>query len=203
MNRLMRKHIDTYEDFSKVTERSLHHTLAESKLSLSDSDISELMKAYDSLSTFPDVEPALKAISSKDSISPYVFSNGTQIMVSNSVKKSPDLGPHSSVFKDLIVIEEVKRYKPAPEVYEMLARKTGKEGAHHEMWLVSGNPFDIVGARYFGMKAAWVDRAGNGWTDGMIEGKEGRPTVIVKSLEEVADLVSKHAQNLADVDKAV
>jgi len=183
-----------YEDFSKVTRRSLTHTLAEHKLSLDDSAIKSLMAAYDSLSTFPDVSPALKSLASTSNITAVVFSNGTHAMISNSVNKSPDLEPHAKTFTQLVDVEEVKRYKPAPEVYEHLAGKVGKEGKHEEMWLVSGNPFDVVGARCFGMQAAWVDRAGNGWVDGLVEGDKGRPTVIVKSLEEVVEAVKKHAQ---------
>jgi len=152
------------------------------------------MSAYDSLSTFPDVSPALNTLSSASNITCVVFSNGTTSMVSNSVHKSPDLSPHASVFKDLIVVEEVKKFKPAPAVYEHLARKMGKEGKMGEMWLISGNPFDVVGARAVGMQAIWVDRAGGGWVDGLVEGEVGRPTAIVKSLEEVDGIVQKHTR---------
>ena len=60
-----------------------------------------------------------------------------------------------------------------------------------QIWLVSGNPFDIVGARALGMKAAWVDRAGLGWTDRLVDG-DGGPTVVVKGLGEVVEAVKKH-----------
>lgn len=149
------------------------------------------MQAYDSLSIFPDVGPALSTIAKQSHLHPVVFSNGTHKMVSASVNKSPDLAPHASVFKDIVVVEEVKRFKPDPDVYFHLARKVGKDPKTDmgEMWLISGNPFDIVGARAVGMKACWVDRAGNGWQDGMVEGEKGRPTAIVKSLEEVIKVV--------------
>lgn len=155
------------------------------------------MKAYDSLSTFPDVAGALKSIAEVPNITAVVFSNGTNEMVTNSVKSSPDLGPHSAVFKDIITVEEVKKFKPSPELYYHLAGKVGKEktkAAMSKMWLVSGNPFDVVGARSVGMQAAWVDRAGNGWTDQLVEGEFGRPTVIVKGLHEVVEAVKKHGQ---------
>lgn len=152
------------------------------------------MKAYDSLSIFPDVAPALEAISKQDSLYPVVFSNGTFTMVSNSVNKSPDLSKHASVFKDIVVVEEPKRFKPAPETYAHLAKQVGLNPDSKEdmasMWLISGNPFDVTGARAVGMQACWVDRAGNGWQDAMIEGELGRPTAIVQSLEEVPNVVS-------------
>ena len=153
------------------------------------------MKAYDSLSTFPDVAPALQALAKEPGVTAVVFSNGTQTMVTNSVKSSPDLGPHASVFKDIVTVEEVKRFKPAPAVYYHLADKMGKsktKEAMGEMWLVSGNPFDVVGARSVGMQAAWVDRAGNGWVDQLIQEPTGKPTVIVKDLEQVVDAVKQH-----------
>lgn len=146
------------------------------------------MEAYDSLSTFPDVNPALKRLADTANIECVVFSNGTRTMVSNSVTKSTDL--NSSVFKDLVTVDAVKVFKPAPEVYKFLAEKVGLAGKEDSLWLVSGNPFDVVGARAIGMQAAWVDRAGNGWQDRLGAG----PTVIVRSLEEVADAVRKHAK---------
>lgn len=53
------------------------------------------------------------------------------------------------------------------------------------MWLVSGNPFDVVGARSVGMQAAWVDRGGKGWVDGLggLMGGEGGPTIVVDGVE--------------------
>ncbi len=189
---------DQYEPFSSINRNSLQHALADSKLSLDDSSVESLMKAYDSLSTFPDVAPALKHLSQKEGITPVVFSNGTNSMVTNSVKSSPGLGPHASVFKDIITVEDIKRFKPAPELYYHLAEKMGKpktkEGMR-SMWLVSGNPFDVVGARAMGMQAAWVDRAGNGWTDQLVQGDLGRPTIIVGGLGEVVDGVLKYTES--------
>ncbi|KIW54476.1 haloacid dehalogenase, type II [Exophiala xenobiotica] len=178
-----------YEDFSAVTRKALLHALAEHNVSLNDQDLNKLMQAYDSLSTFPDVNAALKRLEKNSSIDCVVFSNGTDKMVSNSVNGSEDLS--SSVFKDMVTVESVQRYKPAPEVYHHLAEKVGKVGEMDTMWLVSGNPFDVTGARTVGMQAAWVDRAGNGWQDKLGLG----PTVVVTSLEEAADAVEKHAGN--------
>ena len=154
------------------------------------------MHAYDSLSTFPDVGPALEQIGKTDGIRAVVFSNGTHSMISNSVNKSPDLSPHAKVFEHLVVVEPVKKFKPHPDVYYHLAKTVGKGTSREEMgrlWLVSGNPFDVCGARAVGMQAAWVDRAGNGWQDQLIEGEQGRPTAVVSGLEEVVEAVRKHA----------
>lgn len=121
-------------------------------------------------------------------------SNGTDSMVENSVKSSPDLGPHASVFKDIVTVEEVQCFKPHPDVYYHLAKKVGKsKDSMGEMWLVSGNPFDIVGARAVGMQACWVNRSGSGWSDQLVRGSIGEPTAIVSKLGEVIDAVRQHS----------
>jgi len=79
------------------------------------------MESYDSLSTFSDVAPTLKKLSSNPDIECVVFSNGTQRMVSNSVNNSRELSPYASVFSNLIVVDSVGSFKPAPEVYRYLA----------------------------------------------------------------------------------
>jgi 2-haloacid dehalogenase len=143
------------------------------------------MQAYDSLSTFPDVEPTLKKLASIGNIECVVFSNGTNSMVSNSVHKSKDLSPHSSLFKQIITVDDVHKSKPASEVYGHLAQFFDKVGHESDMWLISGNPFDMVDAISIGMQSAWVDRSGNGWQDK----QGGHPTAMVQSLEELEEAI--------------
>lgn len=173
-----------YEDFSAITRNSLLHTLADHHTSLSEDDMAEVMHAYDNLSTFADVKPALARIASDPNVQAVVFSNGTKTMVSNSVLRSEDLSPHASTFQDVITVDEVRQYKPARACYQHLARKTGKNpAAMNNLWLVSGNPFDIVGARSTGMQAIWIDRDGGGWKDAA--SPDLQPTATVHSLEQV------------------
>jgi 2-haloacid dehalogenase len=192
---------DLYKPFSDITRASLNHALAESSETLSKTDTDSLMQAYDSLGTFPDVESALTAIADDPSIDAYVFSNGTDRMVSTSVKQSPSLSPHAKIFKDLITIEEICVFKPDPRVYQHLAKKVGKTTNQEDMssvWLVSGNPFDVVGARAAGYQAAWVDRAGHhgkgGWNDRLGEllaNPPLEPTVIVKGVDEAVSAIKR------------
>ncbi|KAI9743222.1 MAG: hypothetical protein M1818_003068 [Claussenomyces sp. TS43310] len=187
--------MNLYKPFNDITLTSLQHALAESKESLSEHDIKQLMRAYDSLAIFPDVKPALQALADNDAIDAYVFSNGTDAMVGSSVRTSPDLSPHASVFKDLITVEPVRAFKPDPRVYRHLVEQVGKSSARKEdvasVWLVSGNSWDVVGARAVGLHAAWVDRAGNGWSERLGVLASGGPTVIVKGVEEVVGAIEK------------
>ena len=153
---------------------------------MDDSNIDSLMEAYNGLSTFADVNPALNRIALNRNIHAVIFSNGTQNMVSTSILRSPDLAPHSSVFRDLITVDEIQRYKPTRTSYQHLAEKVGKKASQmNEIWLVSGNPFDIIGARSMGMHAIWIDRARKGWQDAAAP--ELHPTAIIHSLERLVD----------------
>ena len=176
----------------------MSHATAESGVSLNEDQTEEMMKAYDSLSTFPDVQPMLNKLKSADGMRKVIFSNGTHDMVSSSVKNSPDLSPHAEAFEAIVSVNDTQKFKPAPETYHHLAEQVGKDPKDaqqmSEIWLVSGNPFDVVGGRAVGMKAIWVDRAGNGWQDAMKPVQSNGPTEIVKSLDQVVDVVLRQSK---------
>lgn len=181
-----------YDPFSNVTRNALIHALAENEAKLEQDDIQKVMESYDSLSTFPDVLPALTTLASKPNIKPVIFSNGTKSMATNSLYQSDDLSAHAVVFHDLVTVDEVQRFKPAPEVYFHLAERVGKSREEmSDIWLVTGNPFDVVGARSVGMQAAWVDRAGLGWIDSVVP--EMKPTVVMRGLGDLVSAIEEHS----------
>lgn len=182
----LNKSTEQYEDFESVTRKSLLHTLAEHQVDIQEEVVNSVMEAYDNLSTFPDVVPALQSLQDTPDIECVVFSNGSQKMINNSVHSSNDLKPVSSAFSQLISVDHMRSFKPRPEVYRYLAECVDMAGQESRLWLVSSNPFDVVGARAVGMNAAWVDRTGNGWQDKL--GLE--PTKIVRGLGGLTELLS-------------
>ena len=116
-------------------------------------------------------------------------------MVRNSVVHSPSLSPYASTFKSLVTVQEIEVFKPSLKAYVHLAKSVGKTTEAHDLqkiWLVSGNPFDIIGAKAAGLKAAWVDRGGKGWCDrlgsllgqGTEDGQGLEPTIVVGGVED-------------------
>lgn len=147
--------------------------------------VDEVMQAYDHLTPFKDVVPALQEIGSLEDVQCVVFSNGTKKMITNSLNGSSELASCSSVLSQLISVDHIRSFKPAPEVYKWMIRCVGMTGQDSDVWLVSSNPFDIVGARAAGLKAVWVDRSGKGWQDQL--GHE--PSEIIHSLADLVDLL--------------
>ncbi|KAJ5406818.1 hypothetical protein N7465_008102 [Penicillium sp. CMV-2018d] len=103
-----------------ITRDSLLQALADNNEQLSDDNIEHLMQAYDSFSTFADVNPALAHLAADPTIQAVIFSNRTTTTVSDSVLRFKDLSPHASVFQDIVTVDEVQQYKPSKASYEHL-----------------------------------------------------------------------------------
>ncbi|KAI0880846.1 haloacid dehalogenase [Annulohypoxylon maeteangense] len=177
-----------YKTFGEITRNALHHAVAEHGLTLAPENTDALMRSYDALHVFPEIPSALKLLEENgDSVEAYVFSNGTGEMVGNSIKTSPDLGPHSGRFKSLITVDDIKCFKPDRRSYNHLLEHVGKQEDKGDVWLVSANPFDIVGARAAGLKASFIDRSGKGWIDRLDEKRA--PSVIASGVDEAIKLI--------------
>ncbi len=82
--------------------------------------------------------------------------------------------------EDVVSVDDLKTFKPDPEVYKYLARRFGRPV--EKVWLVSSNPFDVIGAKPAGMKAAWVQRR----ADSVFDPWDIEPDLRVKDLEQLA-----------------
>lgn len=62
-----------------------------------------------------------------------------------------------------IGVEEVGRWKPAPEPYRHACRAMGVEEA--QAMLIAAHPWDVHGAKRAGLRAGWVNRHGQPYPD--------------------------------------
>ncbi|KAJ3555364.1 hypothetical protein NM688_g2615 [Phlebia brevispora] len=178
-----------YEPFDAVTKRALQHTIAEHGDQYLENDIDRIMEAYNELQPFQGVREALKAISEVPNVKRFVFSNGTLPMVTPALKAAGLI----SLVDGIFVVDSVKAYKPAKKVYEGLVEYAGQIAGTSitpdRVWLVSGNPFDITGARHAGLNAIWINRSlSQGWIDRAVDLK---PSKIVHGLDGVIQVLSE------------
>ena len=166
--------MEHYHDFGWVTERALEHALTTSAEEIDAGTRRELLSAYDELESFPDTRPGLERLRDAGHTLA-VFSNGTRAMIERVVGSAGI----ADCFDDLISVDEVGTFKPSPRVYRHAAARVEQEpGA---TWLVSANPFDIVGAASAGLRTAWVDRG-----TAAFDPLGPKPDVVVSGLDQLA-----------------
>jgi len=82
----------------------------------------------------------------------------------------------------VISVDEVRRYKPAPEAYHLAASRLDSEAA--SVWLVAAHGWDVWGASQAGMRTAFVARPGQGLVP-----FAPRPDVTGRDLSEVVERI--------------
>ena len=137
------------------------------------------MAGYRKLPAFADVQASLPALKDRG-FRLFAFSNGRPDDVAALLENSGI----SSYFEDVVSTDEIKSFKPNPAVYAHFLRRTGATGK--EAWLISGNPFDVIGAISAGLRGAWVKRSAQALYDPW----EIQPTVTISTIAELADAVS-------------
>lgn len=145
--------MNLYEPFSTCTRQALAFTAQAMQVQLSAENQTALMEAYKSLPAFPEAGAALRKLR-ESGISLAAFSNGQESAVTEVLRHAGLF----DLFDEIISADAVKCFKPAPSVYQHLVRRLGHPA--EKIWLVSGNPFDIIGAKACGLSAAWIKRPG-------------------------------------------
>jgi len=144
--------MNKYEDFSVCTKDALAFCCLKFDVKLSEKQKNELMNEYKILPAFSDVKMGLQSLKGEGH-KLFAFSNGNTNAIVNLLKNAEI----SSYFDGVVSVEEVKMFKPNPIVYAHFNKKTNSTKA--TSWLVSSNPFDVIGATSYGMKTAWVQRS--------------------------------------------
>ena len=173
--------MNRYEDFSVCTRDALNYACAIFKLTLNEKQKSDLLESYKTLAAFADVAPTLKTLS-EVGYPLYAFSNGSASAVQGLLKHA-DIAHH---FTDIVSVEEVKTFKPSPDVYHHLLKRS--ESSADKTWVVSSNPFDIIGAVSAGLKGAWLQRK----ADTVFDPWEGfMPSKTITLLSELQNATEK------------
>ncbi|MDN3521736.1 haloacid dehalogenase type II [Halomonas ramblicola] len=141
-----------YVPFDRCTREALEFTDRALQTGLGDGDRDHLMGVYGRLPAFPEAAEALARFA-EAGITCVAFSNGTREAVEGLLERA---GIRER-FEAVVSVDEVKRFKPDPAVYAHLRQRL--EVAPGDTWLISSNPFDVIGARHAGLHAAWVRRS--------------------------------------------
>ena len=167
--------MQNYVDFSVCTAQALEFSCRLFKVSLGDRQRDSLLAMYRTLPAYSDVAAGLEALKALP-VRLFAFSNGHPADL-ESLLRGADIRHH---FEDVISLFEVRTFKPNPAAYAYFHRAAGTGGA--ETWLISSNPFDVIGAISAGMKSVWIQRS----AETIFDPWEFQPTVTVSTLGEIA-----------------
>jgi 2-haloacid dehalogenase len=109
----------------------------------------ELAKGLEKVEPFVDALPAMEAVRERgDSV--WVLTNGTKESTEKLLERSELYG----VVDELHSVEEVRKYKPHPDVYGLMPRGSV---------LIAAHAWDVLGATKAGYDGVWVNRKNEDW----------------------------------------
>ncbi|MFM8464466.1 MAG: haloacid dehalogenase type II [Burkholderiaceae bacterium] len=143
---------NTYQPFQAVTRDALQFACNKLGLVLDQRIQTQLMAQYNRLTPFPENLNVLNELKRKG-IALAILSNGNPEMLAPVVKAAG----MESVFDHVISAHTVKKFKTAPEIYQLGLDRLGI--AAKDSLFVSSNGWDICGAAWFGYPTFWVNRS--------------------------------------------
>lgn len=171
-----------YADFDVCTRQALHYAQQVLGCVLPESDEGRLLEAYLYLPPFPEVVSSLAALKAAGHRLA-AFSNGVESSIRALLSNAEVLAQ----LEDVISVDDLRTFKPDPAVYEYLARRL--ETAPNETWLASSSPWDVIGAKAAGLRAAWIQRQ----PEAVFDPWDVEPDLVVASLDELATSLAQRA----------
>lgn len=140
-----------YQDFSICTRDALLFACQTHDLKLDAAAQQRVLGSYAELPAFADVAAGLGKLVDAG-VPLYAFSNGSRAAVLALLQHAG----LSDLFQQVVSVEDVQSFKPDPRVYAHLAQQCGLPAK--QIWLVSSNSFDVLGAAHSGLRAVWLQR---------------------------------------------
>jgi 2-haloacid dehalogenase len=138
--------------FRAMTEQGLDYAIAATG-GVAPGLRQKLLSAYDTLAAFPEVPDMLARLKAGGALTA-ILSNGDPDMLASAVSSAGLDGRFDAVLS----VAEAGVFKPAMRVYALVTDRfrCAPEGVSFQ----SSNRWDIAGAKAFGFRTVWVNRAG-------------------------------------------
>lgn len=175
--------MERYRDFGVCTREAFEYCCLHFKASMTASDREAVMARYRFLPAFPDARPGLEALGNA----------GFRIFAFSMARRDDltallDNAKLRDCFVDIVSLADAQCHKPSPAAYRHFVERTATDPA--DAWLVSGNPFDVLGAVSAGINGAWVKRS----PDAVLDPWEIAPTVVAENLPALCEKLVARAR---------
>ncbi|XUM22734.1 haloacid dehalogenase type II [Bradyrhizobium oligotrophicum S58] len=145
----LRSLMQRYEDFSVVTRESLLYALRVLDLEADAVTRDRIIAKYLDLDPYPDARAALAAMKDRRLA---ILSNGSPAMLDGLVKASA----FDTLLDAVVSVDAHEIFKPSPQAYALIEETLGLGPS--DVLFVSSNPWDVCGAKAFGLNVAWIER---------------------------------------------
>ena len=150
---------DSYEEFGVIAGRALEGVASRRNQVLTDEARGAILGTLRKLPAHPEVPEALGRLRSAGFPLATLTNSSTE-----AARAQFDHAGLTDYFDHNFSVEEVRRYKPAPEPYLMAAERLG--AYPQEIRMVAAHDWDVWGAMRAGCAAAFVARGGASFTLG-------------------------------------
>jgi len=168
-----------HTDFWRVTQDGLDWALELRGLSDDAALRERLLSLYWQLQAYPEVPEMLRTLKAAG-MNTAILSNGSPDMLQGAVQSAS----LADVLDDVLSVESVGVFKPAPQVYDMVLQRFGV--AKHHVLFVSSNGWDAAAAASYGFVTAWVNRAGL-----PVDRLPGQPNFVLQDLSAIPTLAGQ------------
>jgi 2-haloacid dehalogenase len=142
---------DSYEDFATIGRRALAGVASRRGRELPEAERDAILGTMRELPAHPEVPDALSRLRSAG-FPLATLTNSSPEMARAQLEHAGIL----ELFGQVLSVEEVRRYKPAPEPYHMAAERLGVDPS--DVRMVAAHDWDVWGAMRAGCAAAYVAR---------------------------------------------
>ena len=144
---------NAYEDFGVQADTGLEMTARQYKVSMLGEEKNLILGTLRKLRPYPEVAQSLQRL--RDAGLRLAILTTLTMQTAEAQLIFAGLRDH---FEQVISADEIQCFKPAPEVYQLAARRLGMET--EQVRLVSAHDWDVTGALRAGCAAAFVGRPG-------------------------------------------
>jgi len=149
---MSREIMGKYANFEILTRNAIEFALKKSGIKHTEAAVDRLYTKFLNLKPFKDVEPVLSDFDGAN-IRVAILSNGTQAMLDKLIEKTG----LELLSEDVISVDGAKAYKPSAKAY-----RHGLDELEifekENIFYVSGNSWDVAGAKAFGFTVGWINR---------------------------------------------
>lgn len=175
---LVANHSNRYRPFGVIGVEALRMVAQKRGVALSDEQAGEVVGVMRRLPPHPDVVKGLTALADAG-MRMITLTNGSSEAVTAQLANAE----LTSFFDMSLSVDEVGRFKPAPETYIMASVRTGVE--LDRMMMVAAHDWDIIGARSVGMPGAYIARPSAIWSL-----PDAPAQIVVPDITALADALS-------------